>query len=142
LLAVVRVAHRRPDLGVAEPVLQLDDRLGAAHGKRPERMAEVVEADWAQPGASACGDKPPAQSRPVDVKPEIAGEHQVVVAHQLAALAQTSERLRHFRDHRDDASAARLGRCQLSIRITSGHADRRAPEVDIAPPQRDQLAAP
>lgn len=45
LFAVVRVAHRGPDLGVAEPGLELDYGLGAADRQSAERVAQVMEAD-------------------------------------------------------------------------------------------------
>ena len=58
----MQVAHRRVDVGVAHPLLELEDRdLGLADHLRAERVTQVVEAQIAQPGsdeAQACsGDE-------------------------------------------------------------------------------------
>jgi hypothetical protein len=44
-------------------------------------------------------------------------------------------------DHRDDADLARLGRDELAVGEVGAHADGLAGEVDVAPAQREELAA-
>lgn len=67
LLAIVRVAHRRSYLRVAEPGLELDYRLGAADCERNERVAQIVEADGPQAGSLLRGLESTAQRRAVQV---------------------------------------------------------------------------
>src|SRR5689334_18123415 len=125
----MRVTHRRPDFGMAEPVLQLDYRLGASDGECAECMAQIVEADRTQAGSLLGRDETTAERRAVQIHAVLTREDQVVVAGRLTSLGQARHRFGYLRHHRHDSAVSRLRRRQLAVRVAAGYSDRRALEV-------------
>ena len=80
------------------------------------------------------------RSRSVEVPAELTGEDHVVLGGPPVAPSQTGERLGDIGREWDRAKLAALRRRNLAQGIARASADRRAGEVDVAPPQRQQLA--
>ena len=138
---VVQVAHRRLDVRVAHPLLDAQD-VGLGDHPRAERVAQVVEAQPSQAGAVERGHVAAAQRRAVDVAAELADERPgrrrrstSSRSASRASAAATSRRQRH------GAHLAALRRRQPAAGEAGADADERAGEVDVAPAQRDELAA-
>jgi hypothetical protein len=102
-------------------VLELHDRLGAAHGKRPEGVAQIVKTDRTKTGTPARVEEPPAQGRAVLIAADLADEDQIVITDELGAMAQTGERLSDLRHHRHRPAVTRLRCRQLAVGIAAGH---------------------
>ena len=69
-----------------------------------------------------------------------AGEDEVFLAGELLALAEPGERHRDLVDHRDRPGSPRLRAALPADREAPDDARRLCREVDLAPPQRQQLA--
>jgi hypothetical protein len=101
-----------------------------------------VERQGAQARAPGSVDEAPAQGATDPVAAELRGEHRVVLARHEATACELREALGDLVDHGDDADLSGLGRDDLAVGEICAHADRLAWEVDVAPAQRAQLAAP
>ena len=134
---VVEVLHRRLDVGVAHPLLHpADVRLARSFAYRT--CAANRESEASAGRRLSAGNGCAAHSRRVAA--EFADEDEVVIAGEAFALAEPGERLATSgaigtdRTFRTSAWSAALPRARP-------HADRGAGEVDVAPAQREQLAA-
>jgi hypothetical protein len=75
---VVQVGHRRLDVRLPHPGLDLDD-VGDVYRQRAERVPQVVEAKRPQPRTLLRGPVAAPQGRPVGVAAVVAREHRVLV---------------------------------------------------------------
>lgn len=78
----------------------------------------------------------------VEVAAEGGGEDGVLVAGLQLAAGEARELVGDLVDHGDDADLAGLRGDDLAVGEVAAHADGLAGEVDVAPAQREQLAAP
>ena len=123
---------------VSHPRLNLDD-AGSVDRKRTEGVPEVVEAQLAQSGSYHCGLESPAERRPVEVLACLTREHEILGACEARPLAQSRQRLRHLGASGTATSFPDFGVTTLTC-VVPLHPRRPALEIDIAPPQAQQLA--
>ena len=137
----MEVPHRGAHRSVSHPRLNLDD-AGSVDRKRTEGVPEVVEAQLAQSGSYHCGLESPAERRPVEVLACLTREHEILGACEARPLAQSRQRLRHLRGEWDRPPLPGLRRHDSPVAVVPLHPQRPALEIDIAPPQGQQLAPP
>jgi len=105
---VVQVTHRRLDVGVPHPLRKAVD-VGRGDHARAKGVAQVVEAQRTEAGASQRDAVTAAQRGPVEVFALRAWEHQVVVADEPIAAAEPGEHFGDVGGHRDGSDLAGLG---------------------------------
>ena len=115
---VVEVAHRRLDGRVAHPRLDLQDRR-ALDRERPERVAQVVQTEFAQTRLLQRRLVALAQSLAVLEATQRTGEYEGVLAGEVLAVAESRDRLGDLGDERDGADLAALGRREAAVQRCS-----------------------
>jgi hypothetical protein len=88
---------------------------GGDDGHRAEEVAQRMEWEGAQAGASGGVDESSSEGAGVEVAAERRREHRVLVAGLEFAVGEAGEALCHFVDHGNDADLARLRGRDLSI---------------------------
>src|SRR4051794_21372382 len=111
--------------------------VAAAPGGAPPHAAEQSGPAIRQVSETAPREAPGGRERP-GTKPQSDG---ILVAGLKVAVGEAGEALCHFVDHGDDADLARLRRDDLPVGEVATHTDGLAGEVDVAPAQREELAA-
>ena len=136
---MVDVAHRRPDVRVPHVGLHVGEgeRLDR---ERSEGVAKVVEANPLQPRTVKRLDVAPAHRRALQVVGDGVHEHQIVFVGQPLSPAEAVERRCGLVDQGNGADLARLRRPLTTARERSPHVDQLQRPVDVAPPQRQELA--
>lgn len=103
-------------------------------------MPQVVEAERTEVGLLAGAVVAPAQRRGVEVRAAQAGEHEVVGADEVLALAELCEAGGDGVDQRQGAATTALRDVERAVRVAGVNLDRLPVEVDLAPAKRKQLA--
>jgi hypothetical protein len=104
----------------------------------------VWRRSWKRSGASPAlhrRHEPAPQRRRIGVVAILAGEHEIVRPRELPAAREPADHVRDILHHRDRPRTARLWATDLIARVALVHPDRLVLEVDVAPAERDQLAA-
>jgi hypothetical protein len=108
----------------------------------PKVWRRSVEAQSAQPGSGERGGVAAAQGRGIEVVAGGAREDEVLGAREMPATAEPGESLCDLRRHRDRAHLAGLRPREDAHCVACPDADRAPLEVDLSPPEGDELAAP
>src|SRR5688572_26377977 len=99
-----------------------------------------MKAERAQAGSSEGSAVTLRERGAVQVAAGDAGEHDVVIVGEEPALAEARENLGDSRRHRNRPDPAGLRRGEVAIGVARADADRRAGEIDVSPPEGDELA--
>lgn len=107
----------------------------------PNVWRRSMESERAKAGTPQSGVAAAAQRRSVEVLARRASEGHIVLAGPVGASSEAGQSVGDVGRHRHGTDLARLRCRQLTTGVAGGDSDRRSGEVDVSPPEREQLAS-